>query len=298
MKILVVTGGISSERKISLISAKAVKKALEENNHRVKLYDLKKGYTSLKKISQKFDVIFPVLHGEEGEGGKLHKFLSTLGKPFIGGDWKSFQKGWYKISFKNFCDQNNILTPEWKQLSLTRHSESILDFGFPSVLKASSGGSSREVVILKSKQDLKKNEYKKLLNSNLDLLVERFIPGVEVTVGIIGDQALPVLEIIPPAGGWFDYKNKYSGTTKEIPFAPSVKKEIQTRLQQIALKIHRLLNLGHYCRVDFIVSADGKPYVLEINTIPGLTPESLLPKAAEAAGISFPEFVEKLINMA
>ena len=105
MKVLLITGGNSSERVVSLISARNVKKALEENGHAVKLYDLVNGYKSIIKLSKNFDVLFPVLHGEEGEGGKLHKFLSKLKKPIVGTrNFKGLQKAWYKIPFKRYCD--------------------------------------------------------------------------------------------------------------------------------------------------------------------------------------------------
>lgn len=300
MKVLIITGGISSERRISFMSAKQVKAALEETGHKVKLFDLKKGYTELKKLAKNFDVIFPVIHGEEGEGGNLQKFLSSINVPFVGGDHKGFKQGWYKIPFKKFCDQNNIPTSPWKKVNTKQH---IISFGFPSVLKSSSGGSSREVVILKSPQDLKSYLCKKLLKSNLTLFVERYLPGTEVTVGILHDKALPVVEIIPPEGGWFDYQNKYWGKTKEIPHAPSLSPKLKKLTQQIALKIHKLLNLGHYSRIDFIVAShltrgNAVPYVLEVNTIPGLTASSLFPKAAAAVDLPFPKLMDKLVQMA
>ncbi|MFH1535466.1 MAG: ATP-grasp domain-containing protein, partial [Patescibacteria group bacterium] len=217
---------------------------------------------------------------------------SVLGIPFVGGSWKGFKKGWYKIPFKKFCKKNNILTPPWSKVS---NQKDIEKFGFPCVLKSSTGGSSKEVVILKSKKDLKNNLCRKLLKSNLLLFVEKFIPGVEVTVGILVDRALPVLEIVPPMGGWFDYKNKYSGETQEIVDAPSISVTMKKLVQQIALKIHQDLNLGQYSRIDFIVE-NNIPYVLEINTIPGLTSESLFPKAAQSAGISFPNLLDKIIK--
>ncbi|MEK7617158.1 MAG: ATP-grasp domain-containing protein [Patescibacteria group bacterium] len=303
MKVLVITGGSSSERKISLLSAKNVKEALEKIGHKVRLFDLKKGYGKLKKLVKEFDVVFPVIHGEEGEGGSLQTFLSKLKVAFVGGDPKGFRQGWYKIPFKKWCDKNNISTSPWKIIP-SRHSEPalpvknlILNFGFPSVLKASSGGSSREVVILKSERDLENHEVKKLLNSKLELFVEKFLSGIEVTVGILGNRALPVVEISPPKGGWFDYKNKYSGATKEIPHAPSVPRDLQKLTKKIAENIHKKLSLGHYSRSDFIVS-NGKTYVLEVNTIPGLTATSLVPKAAEAIGISYSQLVDKLIQLA
>lgn len=291
-KILVVTGGISSERKISLMSASQVKKGLEETGYNIKLFDLKKGYPALKKISKDFDVIFPVIHGEEGEGGLLQKFLSTLRKPFVGGYWKGYKKGWYKIPFKKFCDENKILTSPWKKV---KNIKDIKSFGLPTVLKSSNGGSSREVVILKTEKDYQNPLFKKLLKSKDMLLIEKFLPGVEITVAILNDKALPVLEIVPPEGAWFDYKNKYWGKVREIPFAPSVPSSIQKKAQEIALKIHQTLNLGQFSRTDFIIS-DGKIYVLEVNTIPGLTATSLFPKAAQAAGISFPKLLDKIIQ--
>ncbi len=294
MKILIVTGGSSSERKISLISAKAVKEALEENRHKVKLFDYKKGFINLKKIIPKFDVIFPVLHGEEGEGGELQKFLSKTEKPFVGGDWKGFRKGWYKIPFKRFCDKNNIPTPIWK---LVKQRRDIVKFGFPCVLKASNGGSSLEVVMIPKKNDLKKTKVNKLLKSKMPLFVEKLIKGVDITISVLGDQALPVIEIVPPENEWFSYENKYSSETKEIPFAPSIAQDLQKKAQAAAIMIHKELNLGHFSRIDFIVS-DTTIYAIDVNTIPGMTPKSLFPKAAQAVGLNFPKLVQRLAEMA
>lgn len=292
-KILIITGGTSSERRISTMSSRGVKKALESLQYKVKLFDLKKGLTELKKVATKFDVIFSVLHGEEGEGGDLQKFLSTLGKPFVGGDWKGYKKGWYKISFKKFCEENKILTSPWKK---AKNKNDIIKFGFPNVLKSTNGGSSREVVILKSIADLKNALTKKLLKSKSDLFVEKFLPGTEITVAVLGTEALPVLEIIAPNNGWFDYKNKYWGNTTEIPNAPSISDKLRRQAQKIALKIHQDLKLGQFSRTDMIVS-DGKIYSLEVNTIPGLTSSSLFPKAAKAIGLDFPALLDKIIQL-
>lgn len=294
MRVLLITGGTSPERRISLMSAKQVRKGLEESGHKVKLFDLKKGRLELKNLAKNFDVIFPVLHGEEGEGGKLQRFLSTLDKPFVGGDPKGFKQGWYKIPFKNWCEQKNIFTAPWK---IIKTMSAITKFGFPCVLKSSSGGSSKEVVILKSSKDLKNSLCRKLLKSRLALFVEEYLPGVEVTVGILANKALPVVEIVPPKDGWFDYKNKYSGVTREIPNAPSLDEKMKKLVQRIALQIHQRLNLGPYSRIDFIVS-EKIPYVLEVNTIPGLTSQSLFPKAAQAVGISFPKLLDKIVKIA
>ena len=302
MKVLLITGGASSERRISLMSAKQVKLALKEVGYNVAVFDLKKGYDQLKILAKSFDVIFPVIHGEEGEGGNLQKFLSTLKKPFVGGNPKGFKQGWYKIPFKKFCEENKIPTALWRKVQTEKD---ILEFGFPCVLKSSAGGSSREVAILKSARDLNSYLCRKLLKSKLALFIEKYLPGIEVTVGILKNEqssirrykALPVVEIVPPEGGWFDYQNKYWGKTKEIPHAPSITAELRDQVQKIAARIHNSLNLGPYSRIDFIVS-EGKPFVLEVNTIPGLTSSSLFPKAAQAMGISFPKLMDSLIQMA
>ena len=152
-------------------------------------------------------------------------------------------------------------------------------------------------MILKSAKDLKSKLCKYLLNSGLDLFIEKFLLGTEVTVAILDNKALPVIEIVPPKGNWFDFKNKYSGQTKEIPNAPSLDETTKKLVQKISLQIHQKLNLGPYSRIDFIVS-EKIPYVLEVNTIPGLTSQSLFPKAAKAAGITFPEVLDKIIRIA
>ncbi len=290
MKILVITGGDSSEREISLLSANEVKNALLKDKYEVELYDLRQGYEPLKKIGKEFDVLFPVLHGEEGEGGMLHEFLAKLNKPVVGSkNYQGFRNAWYKIPLKKFCDANNILTPPWQ---LIEKPEDIIGFGFPCVAKTSSGGSSREVFILKSKADLDKNSQE--IFQYQDLFVEKYIPGTEVTVGIFNDKALPVIEIIPPNGGWFDYKNKYSGETQEILNAPSLSEDVRRKIQEIALRLHRHFELGSYSRIDFMVDENGNPYVMDINTIPGLTSTSLLPKET---GMPFGQFVNLLVKL-
>lgn len=294
MKVLIITGGDSSERTVSLTSAKNVRQTLLENGHQVLLYDLRNGYKSIVKLSEQYDVLFPVLHGEEGEGGKLHEFLSKINKPIVGTrNYKGLQEAWYKIPFKKYCDKNGIKISPWK---IVRTGQDIVDFGLPCVLKASNGGSSREVTILKSKKDLNSKQVERIINSK-QAYVEKYLPGTEITCGILDGKALPLIEIVPTKDCWFSYKTKYDSSTKEIPFAPSVNQKLQNQAKKIALNIHRHFNLGTYSRTDFIVF-DKNVYVLEINTIPGLTSESLLPKQAKAAGINFAQFLEILLKSA
>jgi D-alanine-D-alanine ligase len=128
--------------------------------------------------------------------------------------------------------------------------------------------------------------------------VEKYILGTEVTVAVLNNKALPVLEIIPPKGEWFDYENKYWGLTREIPNAPSLNEKTKKKVQKISIKIHKHFNLGSYSRIDFMVDKTSLPYVLEINTIPGMTQGSLVPKGAKAAGISFNDMMETLVTQA
>ena len=294
MNILVITGGLSSERKISFMSARNVALGLKQNGYKVKLYDLKLGYAKISSLIKDFDVIFPVLHGEEGEGGKLHKFLVKFNKPIVGSsNFKGFRNSWFKVSFKKFCDRNNILTPKWK---VVKNQVQVRKFGFPLVLKSSSGGSSREVLIIKSAKDFKVNLLKRLLRPSMPVFAEKFMQGTEITVGILDNKALPIIKIVPPIGEWFSYKNKYSSQTKEIVDPMDINQSTKQKLQKIALDIHQKFNLGSYSRIDFILS-NKTPFVLEVNTIPGLTKESLLPKMAKAKGIEFKDFVNLLVKM-
>lgn len=295
MKVLLITGGDSSEREISLKSANNVEQSLVENGHEVKLYDLRDGYESIIKLSEQYDILFPVLHGEEGEGGKLHKFLSKINKPIVGTrNYEGLKDAWPKIPFKKYCDENKISTPKWR---IVKDKEDISEFGFPCVLKTSNGGSSREVAIIKTAMDLKNPDVSEILKVKNQTFVEDYLKGVEITVGVLSGKALPIIEIIPPEGEFFSFENKYSSRTKEIPFAPSVSSKLQKEIQELTLKIHDHFNLGTYSRTDYIVY-DEVAYANELNTIPGLTPGSLMPKAANAAGMNFGEFLEVLLKNA
>lgn len=294
MHILIVTGGSSSERKISLLSAKGVKGALVANGHTVTVFDFKRGYDQLRTALQKCDMVFPVMHGKEGEDGTLYKFLRSAKKSYVGSEPKGAKVAFDKILFKKYCDAKGVLTAPWKVIT---NKQGIVRFGFPCVLKATYGGSSHEVALLHTEKDLASSRVKKILTLPCRWYVEELLHGVEITVGVLNGKALPVIEIVPPTAGWFDYKSKYSGESKEIPFAPSVSSKIQKQAQALALRIHKDLRLGSYSRTDFIVQ-NGKLYILETNTPGGvgLTSQSLLPKAAKAVGISFEKLVQQMLK--
>lgn len=292
MKILIITGGSSSERKISLLSAKGVKDALLANGHEVIVFDFKRGYSQLRTTLTKCDLVFPVMHGREGEDGTLYQFLKTHKKPYVGSEPKGAKIAFDKILFKKYCDKKGIVTAPWK---VVKTKQDIIKFGLPCVLKATYGGSSHEVVLLHTEKDVLSTRVSKILALPYPCYVEALLEGTEITVGVLNNKALPVVEIIPPDAGWFDYSSKYSGKSREIPFAPSVDARLQKKAQAISLAIHKDLNLGSYSRSDFIVQ-NNKLYILETNTPGGvgLTPQSLLPKAAKAVGIRFEALIQKM----
>ncbi len=293
MNILIITGGNSSEREISLTSAINVKRAVETNGHTAELFDFKEGYSALARSLNRADVCFPIMHGKEGEDGTLYQYLRSSGKPFVGSDPAGAQIACNKIFFKEYCDEQGIRTARWSAV-VTK--EDIIQFGFPSVLKAANGGSSHEVIPLFRPRDLESEKVQTLFHLSDSLFIEKFLQGIEITIGVLIDHTLPVIEIIPPQNEWFNYENKYSGKSQEVPFAPSLSEPIQRRAQEISLKIHRNLQLGSFSRTDMIV-VDNVPYVLEVNTPSGvgLTSESLFPRAAKAEGMSFEQFVNIVI---
>lgn len=292
MKTLIVSGGSSDERKISLLSAKNVAKCLKKSGHKITLFDLRRGLIELEKEVKKHHVVFPVLHGKEGEGGDLQEFLESIGAKFVGSGSKANRNGWDKINFKKFCDSHGIKTPKWIVTSSKDFS-----FPLPFVIKPSDSGSSVDTYLVKNEKDLKKVELDKLIKKYGKLIIEELIEGKEVTQAILGDKTLPTVEIIPPQGEFFDYKNKYNGRTQEIPHAPSVSKEIQDEVKKLALEIHQKLDLKHISRTDFMLKGHNI-YALEVNTIPGLTTESLFPKAVRAEGLKLEEAFDHLLKMA
>ncbi|MBL8031608.1 MAG: hypothetical protein JNK33_04780 [Candidatus Doudnabacteria bacterium] len=294
MRILIITGGSSSERKISLLSARGVKSALVANGHTVTVFDFKRGYAQLGAALKKCDMVFPVMHGKEGEDGTLYKFLRSAKKPYVGSDPKGAKVAFDKILFKKYCDAKGILTAPWKVI---KNKQDVVRFGFPCVLKATYGGSSHEVALLHTEKDLASSRVKKILQLPCRWYVEALLRGTEITAGVLNGKALPIVEIVPPSAGWFDYKSKYSGKSKEVPFAPWVSSKIQKQAQALALRIHKGLRLGSYSRTDFIVQS-GQLYILETNTPGGvgLTSESLLPKAAQAVGIGFERLIQQMLK--
>lgn len=336
MNIVVLCGGLSNERDVSVTSGKMAANALKELGHNIALIDLFFGYDgpidspedifsgqiqiedvqigedapdldaimamregghgrighNVMEICAAADIVFLALHGEDGEDGKIQAALDLAGIKYTGSG--SFASGlaMNKGVAKEVFSQNGILTPAG--IILSKNEKPYKSIGFPCVVKPMSGGSSVGTSVVNSEE-----EYEAALKTAFqyedNVIVEQYIKGRECDVGVIGGKALPVIEICPKSG-FFDYKNKYqSGMTDE--YCPADLSDMLTqRLQDAALDVFRALRLDVYARMDFIVDEFDRIWCLEANTLPGITPESLMPKEAAAAGMSYGDFCELIIT--
>jgi len=332
MKILVLAGGLSPERDVSLSSGALIANSLIDSGYEVMLLDLYLGVNNkdiipkyiskknkerfsykvketepdlnkLKEVNgenpigegvieecQKADVVFMALHGGIGENGQLQAVFDKYNINYTGSSSEGSNLAMNKNLSKKVMVENNILTAKW---ICTTNGIDIEKIKFPCVVKPCSCGSSVGTSLVKDKKELEKAiEYAKEYED--DIIVEDFIEGREFSVGILDNKALPVIEI-KPIKGFYDYKNKYqTGCTIETCPA-EIDIELKSKLQNEALKVHNALKLGFYSRIDFIVDKNNNPYCLEANTLPGMTPTSLLPQEAQAEGITYDELCEKIV---
>lgn len=254
-----------------------------------------------KSQNAKIDVVFPILHGPYGEDGTVQGFLELWGVPFIGSDTLSSAIAMDKVIAKKIFQTEKIPTAKYRIVNKNNLTEILPKIKLPSVVKPVNLGSSVGVAIIKQKKDLAPAVKRALkIDRKGQVLIEKFIKGLELTVPILGDRVLPVIEIRPKRkGDWFDYKVKYdSNLVDELTPAPSLSKSQTKKAQKTALRAHLALKCRHISRVDMILADTGQLYVLEVNTMPGMTSSSLLPKSAQAAGLSFTRLLDRLIKMA
>jgi D-alanine-D-alanine ligase len=291
--ILVLSGGISSEREVSLRSAAAVAEALKDGGYQVTMYDTQQGINRLPAS----DVVFPVLHGMGGEDGTIQSALDTAGTLYIGSDAAAsalcFDKWAYKQKLRKAglpVTNGALVTAEtlWQSPFLAK----------PFVLKPFDGGSSIDTFIVRDVQAIPEEQIKACFVRHEQMLIEELVEGLEITVGVLENTALPAVEIIPPAEGEFDYENKYNGKTQELCPPQHISNEVHQRAQGLALQIHKLTGCRDLSRTDMMVTDDNEIYVIETNTMPGMTEQSLYPKAAAAAGIPMAELVSRFVKAA
>jgi len=299
MTIAVLMGGISSEREVSLMSGKAVADALESRGHNVLRIDVTDRELSTL-VGPRPDVVFIALHGFFGEDGGVQSVLESKGLRYAGSGINPSKLAMNKPAAKEIFMMNNIPTPEYIGLRRASPKEALLDivrkFGLPVVAKPAAEGSSLGVSIIRKEDDIEDGLSRAFQHGDL-IMLERYIEGREITVGILGDRPLPVIELVPDRE-FYDYDAKYLDDHTRYELSPDLDRAVYEHIQQVALAAHNVLGCSDFSRVDMRLSTTDQPYVLEVNTIPGFTSHSLLPKAAQAAGIDFPELCERIVEMA
>lgn len=344
MDIVVLAGGLSTERDVSFKTGSMVAAALKENGHRVILLDVFMGYgeqevdlngifdradeISVKvsdipevapdlaavkasrkdqspcffgpnviRMCQMADIVFMALHGENGENGKLQAAFDLLGVKYTGSDYLSSAIAMNKGMAKKLFVEAGIPTP--KGIAMTRETReddvTKLNLHLPCVVKPCCGGSSIGVTIVRDAA-----EFKAALDEAFhwedELVIEEFVEGREFSVGVIEGKALPVIEIAP-IQGFYDYKNKYKAGSAVETCPAELQEDVSAQMRHYAEEVAKVIGLDTYSRSDFLLDKDGNMFCLEANTLPGMTPTSLLPQEAAVVGVNFNELCEKLIGI-
>jgi D-alanine-D-alanine ligase len=293
-KIAVLMGGPGSERDVSLATGRGVSKALRSLGAEVVDVDVHDEHFALPKD---VDLAFITIHGTFGEDGQLQKILEERSVPYTGDGVEPSRAAFDKISSKEKFREHNVVTPEWEVVEVGQRPT----ISVPLVVKPARQGSTVGVVIVKNASELD-SAMVEAGKYDQKLLIEKFVSGRELTIGVLGDQALPILEIIPK-GGFYDFNNKYpflnpqGGGGAEYVCPAKIDPNKTKQIQEQALHAFRALGLVVYGRVDVLLPDSGEPFVLEVNTIPGMTEASLLPEAAAAAGINYVDLCARIIAL-
>lgn len=296
MHVLLIAGGWSEEREVSLSGAEGIEQALLELGHDVEFLDPAKDFKNILTLAEHADFAFINLHGSPGEDGLIQAMLNQVNCPYQGAEPESSFLTLNKAATKTVFDQNHITTPRWELVCPADGCKGLEELEPPVFIKPNSGGSSLGMTFARSAEELDKG-IETVFSLGDSALVEEYTEGVEVTCGILDGKPLPLIMINPPENAdFFDYHSKYAlDGAEEICPAP-IDAALAEQIQQITVKVHKLLGLTDYSRADFIIS-EGVPYLLEVNTLPGMTPTSLVPQAAKEAGYSFNELIAKLIEL-
>ena len=294
-KVLVLKGGFSAERDVSLVSGKGVAEALRNCGFDVIEYDL----TSINDFfititTQKPDVVFNALHGNWGEDGAIQAFLDLLQVPYTHSGMESSALGMNKHITKQICTKNNIKVAKSEVMSFEQYLHHGSTLLYPYVVKPTNDGSSVGVFIVRNDNDKKKVFY---ADKNREILIEEFIAGKEITVAVIDDKPIAVTEL-KPSNEFYDYQAKYTdGATSHI-LPANIDKNAYKKAMEYALKIHKALKCNTVSRSDFRYNPEDGVVFLEINTNPGMTPLSLVPEQAKYVGISYEDLCKKLVENA
>jgi D-alanine-D-alanine ligase len=297
-KIGVLMGGLSSEREVSLASGKAVLKALTGKGYHAVAVDVGRDAAEQVRMAD-IGLAFNALHGKFGEDGAIQGLLEIMGVPCTGSGILASAMGMNKIISKTIFRAYGLHVGPFMVVSrgdreALRTAEK--EIGYSLVVKPSSEGSSVGVSLVHGREGLEPAAAL-AFQYDPDIIVEKFIKGMEVQVGILGERALGAIEIVPK-DAFYSYKAKYEKGGSEHFFPARVPDDVYRRTLDAGLLAHRALGCRGYSRADFIVDNDGVPFILEVNTLPGMTATSLLPEIAQGAGISFPSLVEEILRLA
>jgi D-alanine-D-alanine ligase len=293
-RIAVLMGGPGSEREVSLATGQGISKALRSLGVDVVEVDVRDENFKLPEL---VDLAFIALHGTFGEDGQIQQLLEERGVAYTGEGVQGSRLAFDKIRSKEKFEEHGVRTPKWETIEANQQPR----MRPPMVIKAPRQGSTVGVHIVKHAEEIEP-AVAGSANYDRELLIEKFVSGRELTIGILGDQALPILEIIPK-GGFYDFTNKYpflnpqAGGGAEHVCPARIDEKKTAEIQELALRAFRALGLQVYGRVDVILSDSGEPFVLEVNTIPGMTEASLLPEAAAAAGIGYVDLCARIIAL-
>ena len=292
MRITVLCGGPSAERDISLRSGAGVADALRDAGHDVFVSDISPA--DLSGLDVPADVIFPVLHGDFGESGELQEILEARDLPFVGSGSRASALGMDKIAAKQIWRDSGLATPAWRVLRDTNFDAT--ELGLPVVVKAIRSGSSIDVFICKTAEEVTAAA-SELIAKHDECMLEQFIPGTELTIGLLNSRPLPAIRI-ETSHAFFDYAAKYTSGGAKHDFDPQLPADVVRQCEILAVQSNTALGCRDLARVDLRIDASNQPYLLEINTMPGFTSVSLLPEAASRVGISFPQLVDQLVQLA
>ena len=300
--VAVIAGGLSLERDVSLRSGRRVAEALEDLGHRVTLLDLDDQLVQALAEGS-FDVAFLALHGKAGEDGTIQGLLDLLGIPYTGPDATASALAWDKVVCKGLWSRSGLPTPSWVSLSsdairdmgAARVFDRIVDrLGLPLVVKPAQGGASMGVRRVDRGEALPAALVASYSYHDV-VVIERFVAGTEVAVSIIDGQALPAVEIVPKEGN-YDYVARYTPGATEFFVPARLDDAVLERCADVALRAYEEIGCRRVTRADLLVDGEGTPWLLELDTCPGMTETSLLPMAAAAAGWDFPALCDRLVS--
>jgi len=294
MKVVVLGGGVSPERQVSLRSAKAVADAARTAGFEVIEADPADGLDILDNL--KGVIVLPILHGKNGEDGVIQKELEARGLPFLGSDSASSIACFDKWTTRVELLAAGVPMAKAALVNEKSYYDNPLIKNHH-VLKIVHGGSSIGTLIVRKDEDEDEQAVNEIFAMEGKAVLEELIDGTEVTVPVLDGKALPVIEIVPPPDGEFDYDNKYNGRTQELCPPQTVGEALQIQAKELAEKVHAVMGARHLSRVDMMIDRTGKIYVLEINTMPGMTGQSLYPKSAAVSGSDMPALVKKFVEL-